>query len=409
MLENRHPKEGVRAEIGELGTVEALRGIAVLLVILFHYIVVRDPRAGDPWIALAVGTRPLEVVLRNGYLGVDLFFLISGFLLVLPWGLHASGSRPLPRARDFYVRRIRRIVPAYYVHLLFLFLFFLPFLHGVRFFVDHAGLVAYNAAAHALFLHYFTPISSASLGLNGPLWTLALEAQFYLLLPLLAPRFVRSPLAWCALLVAISAAWRWLAAHDLAAMVSGMMALGARWDVAEGPIRHLLLTQLPGYIGHFAVGMGLGLAWLRLREVAPSLPRQLAWIALLAGSLALMYWAYGLGGGAVLGPLGSWIATLAALGASFLAIACGGGLASRALERPTLMFVGRTSYSAYLYHLPLLLAWNQLRVLDGSWLSLPAYLFLVLCAAYASHRFIELRFMRPPSQPERKEQARRTL
>src|SRR5438105_1562413 len=252
MLVDRHPEESVRSEIGHVDAIEALRAVALLWVVLFHYLLVRAPGAADPWNAWVASIAPLDSLLRNGYLGVDLFFLITGFLLILPWVRHAMQGRAAPRARDFYVRRIRRIVPAYYVQLVVLFLVMLPLVHGIAFARANAGFVGLNAAAHALFLHYTTPITSGSLELNGALWTLTLEAEYYLLLPLLAPVFVRAPVVTATILVALAGLWRWLTATDLAPLVSLEMALGERWSLPEATIRHLLLTQLPGYLGHFA-------------------------------------------------------------------------------------------------------------------------------------------------------------
>ncbi len=210
MLNDRHPEEGVRAEVGNIESIEGLRGVAVILVVLFHYLVVRTPAAADPWNAFVSRHHALAVIVGNGYLGVDLFFLITGFLLILPWARHAYHGKPPPSAKDFYIRRIRRIVPAYYVQLAVLLGVVMPILHGIDYWKRDIEFIGYNAVAHLLFLHYTTPISSASMSANGPLWTLALEAQYYVLLPLFAGRFVRAPLRWGLGLVAAAIAWRWL-------------------------------------------------------------------------------------------------------------------------------------------------------------------------------------------------------
>lgn len=395
MLVDRHPEEGVRREVGQIDSVEALRGVAVTLVVLFHYLVVRDPGAADPFITWVDAIDPVRIVLRNGYLGVDLFFLISGFLLVLPWARHALLGRGAPRARDFWIRRVRRIVPAYYVHLALLFLVVLPLVAGFGFWRENRWLVSFNAVAHSLFLHYTTPISSASLNLNGALWTLALEAQFYLLLPLIAPFAVRRPLACLVLTLLVSACWRWSAAHGMDGAVAFMMALGAQWDVPEAPIRHLLLTQLPGYLGHFGAGMAMGVAWLRWR------PRH-TWASVVAAAAAaaFLYWFYGRGGAAIVGPAG-WLASLAAIAALFAAAVCAGGVIARWIANAALLSIGRASYSAYLYHVPLMLLWNRFHVLDGNALSLPAYLLVVGVVSWASNRFIERRFLSPRTQRAR--------
>jgi peptidoglycan/LPS O-acetylase OafA/YrhL len=292
------------------------------------------------------------------------------------------------------MRRVRRIVPAYYVQLVLLLLFFLPAIRGLQYVRDEAGFIAFNAVMHAAFLHYTTPLTSASLSLNGALWSLALEAQFYLLLPLLAPLFVRAPVRTGAAMLALAGLWRWLAMNDLAALVAWESSLGARWSVPEAAIRHLLFTQLPGYLGHFAVGMGAGCFWYWRGWQAPSRRQDAAGVALLAAAVALFAWAYGLGGGAVLGPVGSWLATLAALAALCVAVTGAGGLAPRVLVHRPVLFVGRVSYSIYLYHLPLLYFWNRFRIFDGSAASLPAFLACVLLVAWISYVAVEAPFLR---------------
>jgi peptidoglycan/LPS O-acetylase OafA/YrhL len=396
MPTDRHPEQSVRAAVGRLDGIEALRAVAVLWVVAFHYVVVHPGEGVDPVLAWIAASPAANLVARSGYLGVDLFFLITGFLLVIPWARSRLEAGPEPRVADFYARRIRRIVPAYYVQLGFLFLVVAPLLLGGAALREQAGLVAVNAVAHAFFLHYTTPVTSASLSLNGALWTLTLEMEFYLLLPLLAPRFVRAPLAWSAALTGVAALWRWLALNDLAALVDLEMALGQRWLVPEAAIRHLLQTQLPGYLAHFAAGMGIAMWWLPRRSRPVGDAASAAWLGVLAAAAAAMYWAYGLGGGALLGPAASWLLTIACLAALMAATLRGGRLVDALLvHRPTL-FVGRTSYSVYLYHLPLLYLWIRYSPLDGGALSFPAYLALVLAAGWLSYEYVERRFPRAP-------------
>ncbi|MCW5777843.1 MAG: acyltransferase family protein, partial [Phycisphaeraceae bacterium] len=75
--------ESVRAEVGDVPAIEGMRGIAVLWVMVFHYVVVRDGKFDDAFVAFLKDWPALDAFARNGYLGVDLFFLITGFLLTL--------------------------------------------------------------------------------------------------------------------------------------------------------------------------------------------------------------------------------------------------------------------------------------------------------------------------------------
>jgi len=338
----------------------------------------------------------LDRLVRNGYLGVDLFFLLSGFLLALPWFLHARAGRTAPSARGFYARRARRIVPAYYVQLVLLFVLVMPLLHGRGYWKSDLYVDLWNAVAHALFIHNTTPLTGGSLNANGALWTLAVEAQFYALMPLVVPRVARAPRWMLAAAIALTLWWQWGARHDLRPLVDLQLALGAHWHWSEEIVRYLLTMQLPEYAAQFVLGMVLGRAWLGLRDgSAPHwlpralLPAAVAALVLLWGSLA---WSGGIA------PEHARLLAALALGILLLAAAASMRPAVRALlGRGPLAFAGRVSYSAYLYHVPLLLVWNEYaRGMDG-WLALPAFATLLACVAWLSWRYVEQRFLREGS------------
>ncbi len=389
---------GVRDEIGYIEPIEGLRGVAVLWVVAFHYVVVRSAAfPTDPWLQLVAASPAAQVIVRNGYLGVDLFFLITGFLLTLPWFRHAAEGRAAPATREFYRRRANRILPAYYVQLLVLFLICIPLLRDLTYWKTDLAYYLVNFGAHVTMLHYTTPITSASLSLNGALWTLALEAQYYLLLPVLAPLLVRAPWLSALALFAIAIAWHWLARHDLAPLVAFEMAIGAAWNLPESTIRHLLQTQLPGYLGHFAAGILAGRAWLRWRGRTFGAMASAGWLAAAAIALGVLYRMHA-PGGVWLGEH-NWVLIPITMGIVMLALVSSGSpLARPLLANAPLKFAGRTSYSIYLYHLPLLLLWNKFAPPDLGWLSAPAYLGIVLAVAWASYRWVELRY-RCPRRP----------
>jgi peptidoglycan/LPS O-acetylase OafA/YrhL len=383
--------ESVRDEVGDIAPLDGLRGIAVAWVIAFHVYALRRT-VGDPWVAL-MASSPLEPVVGAGYLGVDLFFLISGFLLALPWFVHAAQGRAAPSARAFYARRIRRIVPAYYVQLAFLFAVVLPLLAGAGYWRSDLFVYLWNAVAHALFLHNTTPLTSGSMELNGALWTLAVEAQFYLLIPLVVPLFVRWAHAAVAACFALAVLWHIGVHQGLDPLVLAEMAIGARWGWAESTVRYLLLHQLPSYLVHFALGIVLGRAWLLWRaHEAARMDRAIVAIAA-ACALGVLYRFVAIDG-RLLGAL-TWIVAPVCLAALlFWAVTTRAALARQVLSRGPLAFLGRVSYSAYLYHLPLLLLWNAYARSVPAWASLPAYLALLLAISWLSWRFIEQPFLR---------------
>jgi peptidoglycan/LPS O-acetylase OafA/YrhL len=357
-------------------------------------VVVRSGQFADPLIAWIDASSAPRIIVRNGFLGVDLFFLITGFLLTLPWFKHDMEGRKRPSAREFYIRRARRILPAYYVQLAMLFFVFLPLLNPTLWRAAR-GFVLANLGLHALFLHYTTPYSSASLNINGPLWTLALEMQYYLLLPLVAVWFLRAPYLAAGAFLAAALIWKTLALHDLQPLISLYGMIGARWNLPEENLRHFAGTQLPAYLGHFALGILCGRAWLAHRASAPGLVGAALLGVLAACSVLVLY--------AVLAGHASWLAEqawilipLAMAAAIWAAVSQHPRWGDKLLGLAPLAFIGRVSYSMYLYHLPLLLLFNTYAPAALGGFAFPCYFGIIVATATASFHFIERPFMRSP-------------
>jgi surface polysaccharide O-acyltransferase-like enzyme len=155
----------------EIRSLDGLRAVAALLVILYHAFVFSVSN-----IKLSLGPVNLYPAWNYGRTGVQLFFVLSGFLLFLPYARAILLGWQLPAARKFYQRRILRIVPAYWVCLAILVLISLPT------YLSKVGLK--NIATHMFFIHNVFPSFDSSI--QGPFWTMAVEAQFYLLLPAIA-------------------------------------------------------------------------------------------------------------------------------------------------------------------------------------------------------------------------------
>lgn len=160
-----------------------LRVISTLLVASYHI-------WQQSWIDLNIrlfGMRfSLRPLVATGYLGVELLLLLSGFLLYLPY---VNGREP--SAREFYKKRAIRILPSYWFCLLImLFAFALP----QRQYASGRAL-AKDLIAHATFTHNLFPETYFATPLNGALWTLAVEVQFYLLAPLICRVFRKRPIA----------------------------------------------------------------------------------------------------------------------------------------------------------------------------------------------------------------------
>ncbi|GCE31253.1 acyltransferase [Dictyobacter alpinus] len=147
---------------------DGIRGCAILFVLIFHI----NRTTGDnlwDWHAYPLASS----IATAGGTGVTLFFVLSGFLLFLPYAKALLTRARWPLARTFYLRRALRILPAYYVSLFLLIALSAPSYlqpdHRIDLFLF---LTLFMDSAHSTFR-----------ALNGPYWTLAVEWQFYLVLP----------------------------------------------------------------------------------------------------------------------------------------------------------------------------------------------------------------------------------
>ena len=164
--------------------IDGLRGLAMLIVLLSHCWLY-----GSKWtVNLPVGTHPINLaaVLAYGNTGVNLFLVLSGFCLY--WPFVKGGARREPTLWEFTKKRCRRILPPYYVTLL---LFGVPlFLQAIRHHSRTDIIFAWNWLwLHTLMAHNLTP--DYVVRVDGALWTLALEFQLYVLLPLFVEAFRR--------------------------------------------------------------------------------------------------------------------------------------------------------------------------------------------------------------------------
>jgi len=331
---------GYRAEV------DGLRAVAVLAVVLFHV------DAG---------------LLPGGYLGVDVFFVISGYLITgIVLDELARGDFAW---RRFYERRARRIVPAFFLMLLAV----TPVVAVLLWPGDQAdygwSLAAASSFTSNLFFWaqsgYFAPAAELQPLLHT--WSLAVEAQFYLLYPLLLvfsqrwwPRVtvaVMSVLALLGLLIAQwlthqhdAAAFYWLPTRAWELLAGGLLAAGripGRWRL-DGRSRELLV----------ALGMGAILGSMVVFDATTRHPGVVTLIPVL-GTVVV------------------------------LAAARPGGLVTRVLASPPLVGLGLISYSLYLWHYPIL---ALMRYRTGFELSSTASATAVLAAfalAALSWRYVE--------------------
>lgn len=145
---------------------DAVRGVAVLLVLVHN--------------AGISSSLHLGILAKNGWMGVDLFFVLSGFLIS---GILLDTKTSEGYFRNFYARRCLRIWPLYYSALLFMFVV-VPLLRPSE---THTIFEARSAPwwSYPVFLQNFlVPVPTMATGLLGVTWSLAVEEQFYLVWPL---------------------------------------------------------------------------------------------------------------------------------------------------------------------------------------------------------------------------------
>jgi peptidoglycan/LPS O-acetylase OafA/YrhL len=322
------PTESARVPV-----LDGIRGLAILLVMLHHQTLIDTERS-----ALAVD-RAFARVLDVGWCGVDLFFVLSGFLIT---GILCAAREQTHYFRNFYARRTLRIFPLYYA-VVFLSLVILPNIpSGIvpAEKVASFGRIEGDEIWYWLYLSNFS-IAAAGAWRHGILdisWSLAIEEQFYLLWPAAVWFLSREALMrLCVALFVGSFALR-----------TGLVAAGV------DPIAAYVLT--PSRMEPLAAGAFIALASRSPGGLAPLLPasrRALAGCAI--ALLVLFAWRGGLPGmDPVVQTLG--YATLAVLFASVLVLAVEarpGSVLARGLSHPTLRTLGKYSYALYLFHLPL--------------------------------------------------------
>jgi peptidoglycan/LPS O-acetylase OafA/YrhL len=348
-----------------LSGLDGLRAIAVSAVVLFH--------ADFYWA-------------RGGYLGVDLFFVISGFLIT---GLMAREVDRTGRLdlRDFYWRRAKRLLPASWLMMAAVVAVSawvardaLPHLRN-----DVVASLAYVTNWELLRSQTSYFEATGRPPLLQHLWSLAIEEQFYILWAPLAfillPRMKRRGMAFIAIALAVaSAAWMALLAHKIGYPGQG------------DPSRLYFGTDTHGFA--LLLGSALGLLWQPSPELdRPGvMARATGWLLGLI-ALTCMIALFAMMGEDTprLYPWGFLAAAATSL--ALIMIATHPGMAfGRCLDNPVMRWVGERSYGIYLWHWPVFMLTRpgiDLRALDNRSV-LVVRIVLTLVVAALSYRYLEM-------------------
>jgi len=217
-----------------LRSIDALRGLAAIGVVLYH--TVQRPPNRIPARLLDWPAYVVQFGSSFGYIGVFLFFVISGFCIHLQWArAHAAGEQAEIRFGAFWRRRIRRLYPPYLIALAF-YLLLPALINGITL----SRFLAYDVVMHLLMLHNLDPKTCYSI--NGVFWTLAIEEQLYLAYFLLL--FLRTRWGWGrTIAVCLLARLGWIVFSHMVWLVTGTGV-----PVPEGAASHWFTWAL-GAIG----------------------------------------------------------------------------------------------------------------------------------------------------------------
>jgi len=347
--------------------------VAVLGVVLYHL--------GLPW-------------LPGGFLGVDVFFVLSGFLIttLVVEEIERTGRLSL---RSFYARRARRLLPALFVLLAVLSLL------AVVLFPEERGELRRDLVAALLYVSNWSYVladqsyfeAAGRPPLLQHLWSLAVEEQFYLLWPAVvaAAMVVGRRRVRRVALVAAGVSAAWMAA----------LAVSGGYPVPNDPSRAYFGTDT------HAMGLLLGAAlatcwtpwriwtsessWLTSSRPRPQ--RVGAAIVDLAGLVALggVVWTFcSVGEFSPLLYRGGFLALAACTAVLVAALAHPAGLLGRGLAVQPLRYLGERSYGIYLWHWPLVLVTRPgFELPFGGLASVLLRLGIVLAAAELSYRYVE--------------------
>jgi len=406
-----------------IAVLDGVRALACLAVITYH--INRFTSLSHVWTS-AIGSITTAIAL-TGWSGVTLFFVLSGFLLFMPYAKSMLFDSPWPSLRTFYLRRALRILPGYYASLFLLIIL----AHPQYLQPDHLKDLG-------LFLTLFMDSTHETYQqINGPFWTLAVEWQFYLLLPFLAWGFARIvrhgplrgrvwKLALCLLgLVIWGVATRYWGRYHLLHPDQAPLLPRPIFDAAM----FFLYGQDGKFLEDFAIGMFV-CAGYTLSQHAEIRQKVSAYL----GRYSLWFWGAGvfllffMATWSVYPPLQilapligphNWLTELGfalGFGLCVSGILFGPITLKRPFEWAPLRRTGVISYSLYIWHLPILLAFMAYVLpLVSDWKHLFVYSLYWLCVAlvifpfcYLFYRAIEEPWIKMAHRKPKMEPATRT-
>ena len=351
---------------------DGLRGIAILAVLLYHY----SNGQTQSSVAWVMG---ISRILGAGWSGVDLFFVLSGFLIT---GILYDTQSDPGYYKKFYIRRILRIFPIYYITAAAVFVVGISV--GVHWRPGHLWFLFYFGYPAALYWPNLIPISPFVRITH--LWSLSVEEQFYMVWP------------W---------AVRQLASKRnimITCFAMFILAFASRVAFVERGHLDWASAFLPCRMDTLAVGSALAIA---VRKINPSKLQRWAIPIFLLATFAFIAIAMGCHSASRSQPaIAVWGYSLTAIAYGAL-LTMGLGLLSKILSWSILRAFGRYSYGLYLYHFPLTALLEHMKPFISAHIgsfALGSILYVGLCLAInfsiaaLSFHLIELPILRLKSR-----------
>lgn len=369
----------------DISALTGLRGFATLWVVAYHF---WEFLAFPP---LRLGALDLTPLVGNGYFSVDIFFVLSGFLVARPFIRAAQGGGPTPSFAKYLQRRVRRVVPAYWANLLLLCLL-------IWLGTGQSPLGFVDALAHLAFLFWYT-LPASAVPFNPVWWTLPIEWWAYFALPFLAIALKRVPVwLW---VTAILAFVLWTRIGFVSHFFAGDQSF---WWQAQD------YRNLRARFDQFAIG--LLAAWYFERGITPRQARLAGWVGLALFAITFVHvgwfvprWLHE--------AIRPWMyvhytALAVSVSLIVLAIAAGWRPLARCFEGRAFMLAGTLSYSLYLWHYPVF----QWVLRDSAWfqawplaLRAASALALAASATWLAYRCFERPFLTTRARGDKPEAA----
>ena len=343
-----------------LDGIDILRALAVIAVVVYHFFVL-----------LGLTHIPLFPYMKTfGSLGVPLFFVISGYLIYRSVERNITQKGRKRGLLNYFFHRLFRILPAYYFNLFIVFIM-------ASFVLNHDYF--YSAS---FFKQFFTNLTftsyfvhkTAGFGINGAYWTLGIEMIWYIVAPLFFIFFKNTRVLLFIVLLSFVYTW---------GVDMGYLDTFFGLNEKAGNYRLLLWyysTQLPGQITYFISGI-----LIYKYTLSPSADKTVRNYLLASGMLVLFTGIMGYTN-IYLNFLSSHVLLLVVTGTLFVLL-----YTTKVKGAAFIEWIGKISYSLYLWHMPILYAMNRSHILEYRSMFETVLFFLILLFSISSmsYYFIE--------------------